>query len=130
MATRFETEYDNVEFSFVVKRQNFVCTFEWGDKTAKLPWHQDLFKVSIRVYDTKLQNKGIRSNFYFPCADWITPKEVRDCAMQMIYNYVEFPKTIGSEKENKKFGKSAFAITKKTRDFMVGLYDGTIKEFE
>ena len=53
MATRHETEYENITFSFTVREQNFASHFEWNGVRMVTPWHQTYFKVIIKVYDEK-----------------------------------------------------------------------------
>ena len=37
MATKYETEYENITFSFTVSEQNFSSHFDWGDVRMVMP---------------------------------------------------------------------------------------------
>ena len=116
MATRHETEYENITFSFTVREQNFASHFEWNGVRMVTPWHQTYFKVIIKVYDEKT-NWTSRHSFYIPLADWETKDVIRENVLQVIYQKVRFPETINGKSSAEVFHDSVRELNDAIRDF-------------
>ena len=116
MSTRFETEYDNISFSFTTREMNVPKRFDWEGVRCVVPWHCFYFKVSIRVYDGNT-NWMARHSFLVPLADWVSKKEIRDAALQIIYSKVTFPERIDGKGSAKEFHDSVNALNNEIRDF-------------
>lgn len=116
MVTKFETDYENITFSFTVSEQNFASHFNWGDVRMVTPWHQTYYKVNIKVYDEKT-NWTSRNAFYIPLADWETKDVIRNAVLQIIYQKVKFPETIKGKGSAQVFHDSVKELNNAIRDF-------------
>lgn len=105
MVTKYETEHENIIFSYTVKDANLNTRFDWGGKKAVTPWHTTYFKVNIKVYDENT-NWMARDHFYIPLADWETKKVIREAVLQIIYQHVTFPERIDGQGASKVFHDS------------------------
>lgn len=116
MSTRFETEYDNITFSFTTREMNLPARFDWEGVRCVVPWHCFYFKVGIRVYDGNTHWIA-KDGFFVPLADWVSKKEIREAVLQIIYSKVTFPEKIDGKDSAKEFHDSLRALNNEVRDF-------------
>ena len=116
LATKFETDYENICFSFTVAEQNFPVRFDWQGTRVVTPWHQCYFKVNIKVYDENT-NWVSRNAFYVPLADWESKTVIRDAVLQIIYKHITFPSAINGKGSAKVFHDSVNKLNDEIRDF-------------
>ena len=116
MVTKYETDYENITFSFSVSEQNLDWRFEWGGVRMVTPWHQCYYKVNIKVYDEKT-NWTSRNGFYIPLADWETKNVIREAVLRIIYQKIRFPKTINGKDSAQEFHDSVRELNYAIRDF-------------
>ncbi len=117
MVTKFETEYENITFSFTVKEMYFGTRFDWGGIRCVTPWHQTYFKVIISVDDENTKWRS-RNHFFVPLADWESKKVIREAVLQIIYGHVIFPEKItGKDDSSKVFHDSVKKLRNEIRDF-------------
>jgi len=113
-SSQFDTQYDNIVFSFTATNCNLTQVFHWGDEWAMLPFHHDLFKVNIKVTDTNT-NWYYRNSFYVTAPDWVSRREQREYICQVIMTQVKFCEHIDGDGETKEMRNSI----KEIEDFAV-----------
>ena len=124
MTTKFETQNDNITFSFTVTEQNLASHFNWNGVRMVTPWHTTYYKVNIRVYDENT-NWVSRNSFCIPLADWETKEVIRNAVLQIIYDKIRFPEMIDGEGSVKVFHDSVRQLNNDIRDFYSeSKYDG------
>ncbi len=116
MVTKYETEYENITFSFTVTEQHLATRFDWQGVRCVTPWHTVYFKVNVHVYDEN-SNWSSRNSFYIPLADWETKKNIREAVLQLIYQKIEFPEAIDGKASAQVFHKSVKKLNRDIREF-------------
>lgn len=116
MVTKFETDYENISFSFTVSDQHLANHFSWGGVRMATPWHQKYFRVNIKVYDEKT-NWTSRNAFYVPLADWETKDVIRNAVLQIIYEKITFPEAIDGKESAQAFHDSVKKLNDAIREF-------------
>ena len=126
MTTKFETEHENITFSFTTTEQHLNTRFDWGNVRMVTPWHQVYYKVNIKVYDENT-NWTSRNAFYVPLADWESKDVIRGAVLQIIYQHVKFPKSIEGKGAAQVFHDSVRELNKQIREFYSEEnYDGIV----
>ena len=115
MVTKFDTNNENIKFSFNLNREGYN-SFRMNGETIDAPWPNKWYFVNLKIEDTNTRYT-YKIQFYLPLAYWIPQWERRDAVLNIIYNNVTFPTQIKKIEDVEIFRESIKEIRNKSLDW-------------
>lgn len=90
--TYFETEHENINFSFRMSSEGMTY-IKYDGEILDAPWPNNWYIVNLKIEDSETKYSW-STRFFIPASYWVSQMERRSFALDVIYKYIKFPEKI------------------------------------
>lgn len=115
MVTKFDTNLENINFSFNMNREGYN-SFRYNGCSIDAPWPNKWYFVNMKIEDSNTRYT-YKIQFYVPLPYWVQQYERRNVVLDIIYKYITFPTKITKIEDVKLFRESVNEIRNKSLEW-------------